>query len=65
VSEATSAFLTITRLGKTSDEGKKAVAVIDKMIDEVTAPMLEPVLELFHVEGAPFLSSFKNMTPWV
>jgi len=35
------------------------------MIDENTAPMLEPILELFEVEGAPFMSSFKNMTPWV
>ena len=65
VSDATAAFLTITRLGKNSDEGKKAVAVIDEMIDENTAPMLEPILELFEVEGAPFMSSFKNMTPWV
>lgn len=60
VSDASSAFLTITRLGKTSAEGKKAVAQLDKMIDEVTAPMLEPVLELFQIEGAPFMSSFKN-----
>lgn len=65
MSDASSAFLTITRLGKDSDDGKKAVAVLDKMIDEKTAPMLEPILEMFEIEGAPFMSSFKNMTPWV
>ena len=64
VSDATAAFLTITRLGKDSEDSKQAVAVLDKMIDENTAPMLEPILEMFEVEGAPFMSSFKNMTPW-
>lgn len=65
MSDATAAFLTITRLGKDTDEGKKGVAVLDKMIDENTAPMLGPILEMFEVEGAPFMSSFKNETPWV
>lgn len=65
VSDATSAFLTITRLGKASPDGQKAGATIDKMIDTVTAPMLEPILEMFEIEGAPFMSSFKNQTPWV
>lgn len=64
VSDATGAFLTLTRLGKDSEEGKKAAAVLDKFIDEDTAPMLEPILEMFEVEGAPFMSSFKNTTPW-
>lgn len=27
--------------------------------------MLEPILDLFSYEGAPFMSSFKNSTPWV
>jgi hypothetical protein len=35
------------------------------MINEVTAPMLEPILEMFEIEGAPFMSSFKGRTPWV
>jgi hypothetical protein len=56
--------LTITKLGKDSEEGKKAVTVLDVMIDGTTAPMLEPILEFYEIEGAPFMSSFKNMTPW-
>ena len=27
--------------------------------------MLQPILDLYKVEGAPFLSSFENHTPWV
>lgn len=27
--------------------------------------MIEPILEMFEIEGAPFMSSFKNQTPWV
>ena len=65
VSKITSAFLTITRLGKDTADSQKAIKVVDQMIDEVTAPMVDPILELFEVEGAPFMSSFKNATPWV
>lgn len=31
----------------------------------VTAKMIEPILDIYAAEGAPFLSSFKNVTPWV
>lgn len=26
---------------------------------------MRPILEIYAAEGAPFLSSFKNSTPWV
>jgi len=31
----------------------------------VTAKMIEPILDIYAAEGAPFMSSFKNVTPWV
>lgn len=34
-------------------------------IEEVTAPMVEPILDIWALEGNPSLSSFKNSTPWV
>jgi len=63
ISDASSAFLTITRLGK--NNSPEAVAMIDHLIDEVAAPFLEPILDMYYLEGAPFISSFKNSTPWV
>lgn len=60
-----SAFITYTRLGKDSDEGEKAKETIKYQIENVTAPMLQPILDLYEVEGAPFMSSFKDVTPWV
>jgi len=63
ISDASSAFLTITRLGK--NNSPEAVAMIDHLIDEVAAPFLEPVLDMYYLEGAPFISSFKTSTPWV
>jgi len=57
--------LTIQRLGKDSDEGKASVKTIDYYIDEVTAPLLDPILEIYRIEGAPFMSSFRNSSPWV
>jgi len=26
---------------------------------------MDPLLKIFELEGAPFMSSFKNETPWV
>jgi len=50
---------------KVSDSDRqKATKTIDHMIDDVTTPMLKPVLAMSAIEGAPFLSSFKNSTPW-
>lgn len=63
VSDASSAFLTITHLGK--DKSSAAIAIIDHMIDDVAAPLLDPILDMYYLEGAPFISSFKNSTPWV
>ena len=60
-----SAFITYTRLGKDADDGKTAMQTLKTQIEEVTTPMLQPILDLYKVEGAPFLSSFENHTPWV
>lgn len=27
--------------------------------------MMQPILDLYKIEGAPFMSSFENVTPWV
>jgi hypothetical protein len=63
VSNASSAFLTITRLGK--DKSYAAVKMIDYLIDNIAAPLLEPVIDMYRIEGAPFISSFNDSTPWV
>jgi hypothetical protein len=34
-------------------------------MDTVTAPILEPILQMYASEGAPVLSSFKGETPIV
>ena len=57
--------MTIQRLGIDSDEGKLSVETIDYYIDEITAPLLDPILEIYRIEGAPFMSSFRNSSPWV
>jgi len=38
---------------------------IDFYIQNITTPMIQPVLDLYKIEGAPFMSSFENVTPWV
>jgi len=63
VANASSAFLTITRLGK--DKSPAAVAMIDHLIDDIAAPLLQPVIDMYRIEGAPFISSFNDSTPWV
>ena len=52
-------------MGKDSSAGKAAVRLLDNHIDQITAPLLEPILEMYAEEGAPFLSSFKKETPLV
>ena len=37
--------------------------IIDHHIDEVTKPMLEPIVEMYRYEGAPFISQF-NESAW-
>lgn len=37
---------------------------MDHYID-ITASMVEPILNIWALEGNPSLSSFKNKSPWV
>jgi hypothetical protein len=63
VSDVVSSFLKITRWGK--DNQTDSVKVLDHYIDDLTAPVMEPILNLWKWEGAPFLSNFNNSSPWV
>lgn len=63
VSDVVSSFLKITRWGK--DNQTASVKVLDHYIDDLTAPVMEPILDIWKWEGAPFLSSFNNSSPWV
>lgn len=65
IAEVVSAFIVYTRLGKDTNEGKLAMNKIDFYIQNITTPMIQPVLDLYKIEGAPFMSSFENVTPWV
>jgi hypothetical protein len=65
IADVVSAFITYTRLGKESDDGEKAKETIRYQVENVTAPMIQPILDLYKIEGAPFISSFENVTPWV
>jgi len=65
ISDVVSDFIIITRLGKDSDEGKVAVKQLDHYIDDITEPLVTPFLKMSHLEGAPHMSSFRNVTPWV
>jgi hypothetical protein len=38
---------------------------IDHYVQDITTPMIQPILDLYKIEGAPFISSFENRTPWV
>lgn len=57
------AFITFTREGTNTTDGKKAFSLVDNQMKSVTAPMLEPILEMYHQEGNPDVSSFKNFSP--
>ena len=61
MSDVTAAFIMVTREGKES----KAAETIDYYIDEVSTYLFEPILRVFALEGAPFLSTFNNSTLWV
>jgi hypothetical protein len=54
MSDVTAAFITVTRLGQENDAAK----VLEHYVENVTAPMIEPILEVFDMENTPFLSSF-------
>jgi hypothetical protein len=38
---------------------------MDHYIDDVTGPMVDPILEMWALEGNPSLSNFKNKSPWI
>ena len=43
----------------------ESVKTLDHWIDEVTAPIMDGILDIYRYEGAPFLSSFHTSAPWV
>lgn len=61
MSDVTAAFIMVTREGK----GSEAAKTIDYYIEEVSDYLFKPILEIFAIEGAPFLSTFDNHTKWV
>ena len=65
ISNVVSAFFTVTVEGKTSAAGSAAAKTIDHYIDEVSLPMIQPILDMYAYEGNTFMSSFKNSTPIV
>jgi hypothetical protein len=65
VANVISAFLTVTLEGKTTKTGAAAAKVIDHYIDEVSLPMIQPILKMYEYEGNDFMSTFKGFTPIV
>jgi len=63
VSSAVSAFLTVTKYGKAN--ATDAVKTLDHFIDDLTTPVMDPILDIWRYEGAPFLSSYNTSSPWV
>jgi hypothetical protein len=39
--------------------------MIDYFVDNVTAPIVEPILSIWAEENAEMLSTFSGSTPWV
>lgn len=64
ISDAVSSFIVVTKEGHGSAEAKDAKAILDNQIDQA-GKKLNPIIEMYAVEGAPFMSSFSNQTPWV
>jgi hypothetical protein len=64
ISDAVSSFIIVTQEGHDSAAAKDAKSILDEQIDE-TGKRLVPIIEMYAVEGAPFMSSFRNQTPWV
>ena len=52
-------------MGRDSSAGKTAANLLDHHMDRITAPLLDPILQMYAAEGAPFLSSFTGATPLV
>ena len=63
VSTVVSAFFNMVQNGK--DNSADAVKTLDHYIDDITAPTMEAILDIWRLEGASFLSSFNNSAPWV
>jgi hypothetical protein len=64
ISDAVSSFIIVTKEGHGSAKAKDAKAILDNKIDE-SGKKLNPIIDMYAVEGAPFMSSFNNQTPWV
>lgn len=62
ISDVTAAFITLTRQGV--DTATDARRLLDNYIDNISGPMLNPIINMFTEEGAPFISSYRNSTPW-
>jgi len=56
--------MTITREGQDAPASQKSKGVLDHYIDDLTAPLVDPIIRMLAEEGAPFMSGYKNSTPW-
>jgi hypothetical protein len=56
--------MTITREGRDAPASAKSKALLDHYIGNITAPLVEPIIRMLAEEGAPFMSGYKNATPW-
>mmetsp|Transcript_11799 Transcript_11799/g.19923 ORF Transcript_11799/g.19923 Transcript_11799/m.19923 type:complete len:221 (+) Transcript_11799:405-1067(+) len=65
ISDCVSAFLTIVASDLTSVEYEKSAHTLDHYINEVTAPLLDPIVKAFRLEGASFFSGFEGQSPVV
>lgn len=64
ISDAIASFIIVNKEGAHNQVAREAKNTLDHMIKDVTAPILEPILDLFQVEGNPTLNNFLNSTPW-
>ena len=63
VSTVVSAFFNMVHNGK--ENSSWDVKVLDHYIDDITAPVMDAILDIYQLEGAPFLSTFNTSAPWV
>ena len=45
-------------------EGQAAFKILDNHIENVTGPLLNPILDMYRQEGAPFISGYNKETPF-
>ena len=64
ISNVVAAFITITREGQDAPASQISKVALDYYIFNLTAPLVEPIIRMLAEEGAPFMSGYKNMTPW-